>query len=175
MTHLAQGMLQIYTGNGKGKTTAALGLALRALGAKMRVYIGQFFKGDRPSSEFECLKYLAPEIFVHQMYGDGRFLMTEPTQEDRLAAQKGLALAKDAFKFFDVVILDESIYALNAHLFSLEELVSLIDARPKNVELILTGRDAPKALIEKADLVSEMVEVKHYYHTQLPARLGIEF
>lgn len=169
-----QGYIQVYTGNGKGKTTAALGLALRAAGAGLKVYIGQFIKG-RHYSELESLKYLSPYITIKQ-YGKGFIYNNKPGQEDRIAAQKGLQEARNIIQSetYNVVILDEINVALKYELISLPDVLNLARERPKSVELVLTGRNAPAELVELADLVTEMKDIKHYALSGVKAREGIE-
>jgi len=171
---LERGCVQVYTGDGKGKTTAALGLALRASGRGLCTYIGQFMKGQS-SGETEALR-LHPLIHLDQ-YGDATFLRREDVSaEDVARARQGLERAREAMlsSGYDIVILDEVCVALWFGLVTEEELSAFMDARPPDVELVLTGRRAPQWLIERADLVTEMREVKHYYHEGVPARLGIE-
>jgi cob(I)alamin adenosyltransferase len=171
---LERGCVQVYTGDGKGKTSAALGLALRAAGAGLRVLIVQFAKAQA-SAELASLERLAESITVKR-YGAARFIDGSPSPEDRVAATKGLADAAAALAGgeFDVVILDEACIALHYGLFSLEELLRVIGGRKAGVEVVVTGRKAPQGLIDAADLVTEMREVKHYYRTGLGARGGIE-
>lgn len=169
-----KGYLQVYTGDGKCKTTAALGLALRAVGAGLRVYLGQFIKG-REYSEIRILRERFPEIKVEQ-YGRGRFIRGAPDPEDVTAAQTGLITLEHALKsgLYDVVIADEANTAVRAGLFSEDDLLALIDSRPDTVELILTGRGAGSRIQARADLVTEMQCVKHYYNAGVKARPGIE-
>ena len=169
-----QGFVQIYTGDGKGKTTAALGLALRAAGAGLRVYFGQFIK-NADYSEIKALARFADCITVRQ-FGRGCFLLTEPAPEDRAAARRaldaiGLALVSGDY---DLVIADEANVAVALGLIEPDDLVSLIDLRPEQVELVLTGRGAPDAVLARADLVTEMRCVRHYYDRGVLARQGIE-
>lgn len=168
------GCIQIYTGDGKGKTTAALGLALRAVGAGRRVYIGQFIKG-RHYSELQGLAKLGENVDVQQ-FGEGRFLYHEPTQADCAAARRGLDDVRRVFEEHrhQVVILDEANVAVRIGLFNIDDLLALTDAKPPDVELVITGRNAHPRLIERADLVTEMRAIKHYYSTGLQARTGIE-
>ena len=174
-THgLTRGYVQVYSGAGKGKTTAALGLALRAAGAGLRVFFAQFIKG-RHYSEIEALERFSDRIVVRQ-YGRGRFIKGRPSPEDIAAARRGLAEAVEALASgeYDVVILDEANVAAFYELFSVDDLLALVDARPERVELVITGRNAPEKLVERADVVTEMTEVKHYYHQGVKARKGIE-
>ena len=169
-----QGFVQIYTGDGKGKTTAALGLALRAAGAGLRVYFGQFIKnGDY--SELTGLARFADCITVAQ-FGLGRFVGREPAPADREAAQRGLQAIRRALVSgaYDLVIADEANVAVALGLIEPDDLVALIDQRPEQVELVLTGRGAPDAVLARADLVTEMRCVRHYYDRGVLARQGIE-
>lgn len=167
------GYIHVYTGNGKGKTTAALGLALRMLGAGKRVFFGQFVKGMH-YSELDVLDRL-PGIVVKQ-FGRGCFIEKNPDQKDIDAARAGLKEMAQVLKAgkFQLVVMDEVCIALLFRLFSFAELKSGLDARAPGVEVVLTGRSAPAELIELADLVSEMKEIKHYYSLGVPARRGIE-
>ena len=169
-----RGYVQIYTGNGKGKTTAALGLALRAAGAGLKVYIGQFIKG-RHYSELESLKHLSPYITIKQ-YGRGFIYNNNPGLEDRVAAQMGLEEALNIVNSgeYHVVILDEINNALKYELISLQDVLQLVRNKPVSVELVLTGRNAPPELVELADLVTEMKDIKHYALSGVHAREGIE-
>ena len=167
-------MIQVYTGNGKGKTTAALGLALRAAGAGLKVYIGQFAKG-KYYSELNSLNKIK-NIKVEQ-FGRTCFIKRKPTQKDRELAKNGLEKIRKIItgKIYNVVIMDEINIALNLKLISLKDTIKTINKAPRNMELILTGRYAPAAVLRTADLVSEMKEIKHYYKKGIKARKGIEF
>jgi len=167
-------MIHVYTGNGKGKTTAALGLAIRATGARKKVYIGQFIKADT-YSELRCLKKIKA-ISVEQ-FGRGCFIRGKPSRTDIMLAQKGLVRAEKKIRSgkFDVVILDEILCALDLGLLKAQDVLALMRKMPECIELVLTGRNAPIALINAADLVSEIREIKHYYHKGIKARKGIEF
>lgn len=169
-----RGFVQVYTGDGKGKTTAALGLAIRAGGAGLQVYIGQFIK-NADYSELNLLQRLADVITVQQ-YGRGCFLLVEPVQEDIDAARRGLTVLGEALVggHYDVVIADEVNVAVALQLISENELLALIARKPPEVELVLTGRGAPPSVLECADLVTEMRAVKHYYDQGMSARKGIE-
>ncbi len=170
------GLVQVYTGDGKGKTTAALGLALRAAGHGMRTYIGQFLKG-RHYGELESLRSLSKYITVEQ-YGLNEWVHVDSvTPEQQAAAQDGLKRIRQALHSgrYDIVILDEVNVALHFGLLTEEELLNLIDKKPAGVELVLTGRRAPPGIIDRADLVTEMREVKHPYQRGMEARPGIEF
>ncbi|PID79464.1 cob(I)yrinic acid a,c-diamide adenosyltransferase [bacterium DOLJORAL78_65_58] len=167
------GYLQIYTGNGKGKTTAALGLALRAAAAGKRVFIGQFVKGMH-YSELDLIDRI-PGLTLQQ-YGRGCFIQGPPQEADRSAAREGLrrmaAILADGHH--DVVVMDEVCIALYFQLIALRDVRRAITGRAPHVEVILTGRYAPQELIDMADLVTEMREVKHYYNRGVEARTGIE-
>lgn len=173
---LGKGYVQVYTGNCKGKTTAALGLAFRAAGRGFRTYIGQFMKGQR-YSELESAKMLPQHITIEQ-YGKDTFIHVQdpPREEDLRMAQEGLARAREAMLSgsYDIVVLDEIITSHHFHLVSLEDMLETIAAKPDGVELVFTGRYAPPELIEAADLVTEMKEVKHYFDKGVQARDGIE-
>jgi len=171
---MMRGYIHVYTGKGKGKTTAALGLAIRAAGAGLNVYIAQFMKqGDY--SEIKGLDRFSDRITVEQ-FGCGRFIKGRPSGEDVAAARQGLNKVKTilAAGKHAVVILDEANVAVSLNLFSEKELLEIIDRRPDNVELIITGRGATSAIIEAADLVTEMQEIKHYSRKGVEARIGIE-
>ena len=169
-----KGYIHVYTGNGKGKTTAAFGLALRAAGASLKVYIAQFVKGMR-YSETNALAKLREFITIKQ-YGRKCFINRDPEEKDIQAAQKGLKEVKVLMCSgeYQVIILDEANIATSYNLFSVEDLLDFIEAKPEGVELIITGRYADPRVIEKADLVTEMKEIKHYYHNGVKARKGIE-
>ena len=169
-----KGYIQVYTGDGKGKTTAALGLALRASGHGMRTYIGQFMKGQR-YGELAALRD-HPLITLEQ-YGDpGCITREEVTPEHVVRAEQGLARAREALLSgdYDIVVLDEVNVAIWFGLLTVGDVLALLDQRPDNVEVILTGRRASQEFIERADLVTEMREVKHYYAQGVEARRGIE-
>jgi cob(I)alamin adenosyltransferase len=168
------GYVHVYTGDGKGKTTAALGLALRAAGAGMKVFIAQFIKG-RHYSEIDALGRF-PDLVSIEQYGRGCFIFRKPTEEDIAAARKGLAEAREVLigGRHRVVVLDEACCAVGCGLFSADDLLAVVDEKPEHVELIVTGRGAPPALVERADLVTEMRQVKHYYTEGVVARTGIE-
>lgn len=170
------GRIQVYTGNGKGKTTAALGLAVRAAGWKLRTYIGQFLKGQ-PTGEVAALSGLAPLITIEQ-FGRKEFVNVAEGFEDEDAdrARRGLERSRAALLSgtYDLVVLDEVAVAVHFKLLSEAAVLDLMAAKPENVELVLTGRYAPESWLAKADLVTEMVEVKHYYAAGVRARPGIE-
>lgn len=167
-------MIQVYTGNGKGKTTASLGLALRAAGAGLKVFIGQFIKG-RCYSELNALKKIK-NIRVEQ-FGSGCFIRKKTSAKDIELAKKGLERLKKILSqgIYDLVILDEINVALNLKLLELEDIVGIVKNIPRNTELVLTGRYAHPEILKRADLVSEIKEIKHYYKKGIKARRGIEY
>jgi cob(I)alamin adenosyltransferase len=169
-----KGYVQVYTGDGKGKTTAALGLALRAAGAGLSVFIAQFVKGME-YSEIKALENFSDRIRLKQ-YGRDCFIYHEPKKEDIEAARAGLEEVRKiiASGDYDVVILDEANIATYYNLFSVDELLELIDGKPDHVEIVITGRRADPRIIDRADLVTEMKEIKHYYAKGIEARKGIE-
>ncbi len=170
------GCVQVYTGNGKGKTTAALGLALRAAGHGYKTYVAQFLKGQ-PTGEIEAAKRLDPLIRIEQFGREGFITIKDgPGDEDVTRAKAGLAKALEAMLSgeYRIVVLDEANTAVHFKILPEEEVLDLIDRRPAEVELVLTGRYAPASFIDRADLVTEMKEVKHYFGKGVKAREGIE-
>ncbi len=170
-----KGYVQIYTGNGKGKTTAATGLAVRAAGAGLKVFIGQFIKmGDY--SEIKALKERFSDLITLEQFGAGGFIKEKATREQIQAAGKGLERIKEvmASNEYHVIICEEANVAVSLGLLPVEDLLKLITLKPANIELVFTGRGADPKLIEAADLVTEMTEIKHYYRKGVEARTGIE-
>lgn len=169
-----KGYVQVYTGDGKGKTTAAIGLAVRAVGAGLKVFFAQFVKG-MDYSELKALERFSPQLIVKQ-YGRKAFVHNKPTPEDMSLARRGYEEIKEAIasRRFDLVILDEANIAVYFALLTIGDLLALIDMKPESVELVFTGRKADPALIARADLVTEMKEVKHYFREGVSAREGIE-
>ena len=167
-------MIQVYTGNGKGKTTAALGLALRAAGQGLKVYIGQFVKG-RDYGELNALKRF--RNIKAEQFGRSCFIKNPPAKKDIELARDGLEKIKKiiAENKYDILILDEINIALKLNLLQLKDVIEIIKDAPKRLELILTGRSAHPDILKIADLVSEIKEVKHYFHRGIKARKGIEF
>lgn len=176
MTRSRHGCVHVYTGNGKGKTTAAAGLALRALGAGLRVYFAQWMKA-RPSAELDMLQKAGGDRFTLERFGTGNWVRNAPAPEEIAAAAAGFSAAETAVAsgHYDVVILDEINVAASLKMIPEEKLLALIRARPHAVELVLTGRNAPAAVMDAADLVTEMREVRHYFHRGVAARPGIEY
>lgn len=167
--------VQVYTGDGKGKTTAAMGLLLRAVGAGMHTCIFQFMKCGN-YCEIETIKSYFPDILVQQL-GSGEFINPKQIKNaDRERAEKGFAMAREAVisGVYDIVILDEINGAMAMGLIPVEDVLMLMKDKPERTELILTGRDAPSAIINAADLCTEMRMIKHYYQKGIPARRGIE-
>jgi len=173
---LQNGLVQVYTGNGKGKTSAAFGAALRAVGRGLKVYIIQFIKGGFDYGELYSVKNL-PNLRL-TAFGRGRFITeSQPPREDLQMAREGFELAKQTVSDgeYDMVVLDEINVVMHLNMISIDEVVKLIKNKPKHVELILTGRNAPAQVIEIADLVTEMKEIKHPYAQGIPQRKGIEY
>ena len=173
---LKNGLVHVYTGDGKGKTTAALGLALRAAGHGFRVYVGQFLKGQA-YGELRSARKLAPFITIEQFGRKGFIHVTEnPKDEDIDRAKHGLTKCLKVMlsRKFQIVVLDEINVALHFRLLAEKDVHDFLDQKPQDVEVILTGRYAPASLIKRADLVTEMKEKKHYYSRGVRARTGIE-
>ncbi|MBJ6799339.1 cob(I)yrinic acid a,c-diamide adenosyltransferase [Geomonas propionica] len=173
---LERGLIQVYTGNGKGKTTASLGLALRATGRELKVCMIQFMKGGGPYGEQMAAEKLAPFLTIIQTGRPGWVNKDNPAQADKDLAAEALALASEKVcgGEYDLVILDEVNGAVSMGLLPVERLLELMAAKPQHVELVLTGRNAHEKVIEAADLVTEMREIKHYYKAGVDARVGIE-
>ncbi len=169
-----KGYVHVYTGNGKGKTTAALGLAIRALGANLSVFIGQFVKGMR-YSEINILNPFAPKLTVKQ-FGRTCFIHQKPEPEDIDAAQQGFKEFRMICEkgSYDLIIADELNIALYFKLIPQQDVLDMIDNRSTQSELVITGRYAPAAILDRADLITEMNEVRHYYTNGIEAREGIE-
>lgn len=170
---MSKGYVHIYTGNGKGKTTAAFGLAVRAACSGKKVYIGQFVK-DMKYNETKIEKYL-PLITVEQL-GRGCFIDKQPAHEDKSAAKEALNKCAEILKQgkYQLVILDEINIAIYYGLLDVQSVIEVIQQRDNDVEVVLTGRYAPESLIAIADVVTEMKEIKHYYYQGVLAREGIE-
>lgn len=170
---MSKGYVHVYTGNGKGKTTAAFGLAVRAAMAGKKVYIGQFVK-DMKYSETAISDFL-PNIVIEQL-GEGCFIEKDPVETDRLAATNAVNKCRNILNSgaYDVVILDEITIALYYKLISCDDVIDILKQRAIGTEVVLTGRYAPSEILEVADLVTEMVEKKHYYTQGVLSRKGID-
>lgn len=172
-----RGYIQVYTGNGKGKTTAALGLALRAAGRGMKTYIAQFLKKGEYGELLAVKRYL-PELIVIEQFGLPEFHHQENGVSivEREAAEAGMGAVKKAMVSGDyrIVVLDEINTLLHFKIIAVEPVLCFLEQKPAGVELILTGRYAPQAIIDRADLVTEMQEIRHYYQKNIQARTGIE-
>lgn len=179
MGNLKKGYVQIYTGNGKGKTTAAVGLATRAAGNKFRVCMVQFLKGGA-TGELESVKLMAPYFTIHRFERPRGFFWTL-NEKEKAELQEDI---NKAYMFCmeqlkerkcDILIMDEIMGTLSNGLVTQQQIIDLIDAKPEDVELILTGRNVPEEIMKRADLVTEMRDIKHYFEAGVPARKGIEF
>lgn len=168
-----KGYVHIYTGNGKGKTTAAIGLSMRAICAGKKVYFAQFVKGMKYSEV--KLKDYVPNFTIKQ-FGRDCFICRKPDEEDIKAANAGLEECKRILSsdMYDLVVLDEINIALYYELISKDEVIDMIKNRTSSIEVVLTGRYAPKEILDIADLITEMKEIKHYFYTGVKARTGIE-
>ena len=173
---LKRGLLIVFTGNGKGKTTAALGCAFRALGYQCRVCMIQFIKGPLGSGELRSVKEFGGRMEIHPM-GKGFIWSEADSERNRGAALNAWGFAKSALNSpgFDLVILDELTYLVKFGLISESEVLAALEERPKDLHVIVTGRDAPASLIEKADMVTEMNEIKHPLNEGIKALKGIDF
>lgn len=172
---MSKGYIHVYTGPGKGKTTAALGLGLRANGAGYKVHMVQYMKGRR-YNEINSIEKL--DNFSISQHGRDEFVSKQnPEKIDIDLAQEGLSYAKDIIKSkkYDMIILDEINVAVDYNLISLEDIIEIIENKPENLELVLTGRDAHPEIIRYADVVTEMLEIKHPYQQGVLARKGIDF
>jgi cob(I)alamin adenosyltransferase len=166
--------IHVYTGDGKGKTTAALGLTLRAVGAGWKVLFAQFLKHGE-YSEIKALKRLGDQVTIRQ-YGSGWFIKGKPSMEEIKTAQAGLGEIIQVMKErkYDLIVLDEINVAVHFGLIPVENVINLLERRPQDVELVFTGRWAPKEITERADLVTEARMIKHYFNKGILAREGIE-
>jgi cob(I)alamin adenosyltransferase len=168
---LFKGLIHVYTGNGKGKTTAALGLTIRAAGNGLKCCFIQFIKG-KPSGEMFALKNFPQITFIQTGRKNYDF---NPTEEDKTLAEKGLKLAVDLAPRFDLMVLDEINVAVHLKLLKTQDVVSFIKNKPENLELVLTGRHAPAEFIKLADYVTHFELIKHPYYKNIKARKGIDY
>ncbi len=178
MAEQRNGLILVNTGDGKGKTTAALGMALRAWGQGMKVLVLQFIKGGWKYGELKAAEKLGPNFEMRQM-GEG-FIKgpgDQSLEEHRQAAAEALEAAGTEISSgkYDLIILDEILYAIHYGLVALDDALDLMAKKPDRLHLVLTGRNAPPEIIEQADLVTEMKEIKHHYNKGIPAQKGIEF
>lgn len=171
-----KGLVIVNTGNGKGKTTAALGLALRAWGDGLKVLILQFIKGTWKCGELKALQQLGPGIEIRQC-GKGFTWQHQEEEDDRRCAQETInrAEAEMLSGKWDMIILDEVNYAVKADLVDEEQVLALIDNKPSQMHLVLTGRDVRESIVVKADMVTEMRLIKHHFQQGVQAQKGIEF
>ena len=171
---MEKGYIQVYTGDGKGKTTAALGLALRAAGAGLKVYIAQFLK-QGCYSELDALDRFSDYI-TNEQFGTGRYIRGAPELEDVEAARQCLAAIRAAVESgnYDIVIMDEAGVAEHFKMIAAQDILDIIDVKPSSVELVITGRGVSDSIMARADLVTEMRPIKHYYEDGVLARVGIE-
>jgi len=171
-----RGLVQIFTGDGKGKTTAAIGAVIRALGHGLRVYVAFFMKGDYPYGERSILSQL-PNVTIASFGSRGFIDPANIKPEEKEQAKRALAAAREAMLSgsYDLVVLDEVNLAAAWNLVELDEVLKLIEDKPPGVELILTGRRADSKLVKAADLVTEMLKIKHPYDEGVAAREGVEY
>jgi len=171
---LDKGYIHVYTGNGKGKTTAAIGLAIRAVGAGLKVFIAQFIKNGE-YSEIKALKQFSDSILIEQ-FGTGRFIKNKASRADYEESRRGLERIKQVLSSgkYQMVILEEANMAVMCGLLTVNDLLDIISMKPEKLELVITGRYAAPRIIDSADLVTEMKEVKHYFKNGVMARVGIE-
>ena len=179
MVKLEKGYVQVYTGNGKGKTTAALGQGFRSVGNGLKVYMVQFLKTFK-TGELESVKRLEPDFRIFRFEKKRGFFWTLNNQEKaelKIEIDKAYMFCYDSLKNneCDVLIMDEVMGALSNNLLTVEQVIKLIHIKPDNVELILTGRNVPEQIVKEADLVTEMREIKHYFSSGVAAREGIEY
>ena len=173
---LPKGLVQLFTGDGKGKTSAAIGAVVRALGHGLKVYIVFFMKGAHPSGEFHILSQIKSVTMAS--FGSGNLVDSKSVKaEDREEAEKALAAAREAMLSgkYDLVVLDEVNVAVFFGLISVDDVLKLIEDKPQKVELILTGRRADTKIVQAADLVTECLKIKHPYDMGVGARGGVEF
>jgi len=176
---MKKGYIQVYTGNGKGKTTAALGLALRAVGHGLKVVMIQFMKA-MDSGELHSAERLAPDFKIYRFASSNKFIK-DMDEDEKLRLKNDIEYSLKFTKQIieqnscDILILDEIMAAIHSNLLKIDTVIELMHSKPVNMELILTGRNAPEEIISLADLVTEMRSIKHYYENGVVARKGIEF
>ncbi|SHF15947.1 cob(I)alamin adenosyltransferase [Thermoanaerobacter uzonensis DSM 18761] len=175
---MERGLIQVYTGDGKGKTTASIGLGIRAVGRGFKVYMVQFLKGT-DTGELHTLKNIE-NFKVFRFQSTEKFFWNLNEEEKKILAED----MKKAYEFVvdvlqnkkcDILILDEIMAAIHSKVYTVEDVLKLIDMKPKEMELVLTGRSAPQEIMERADLVTEMKAIKHPFEKGIPARYGIEY
>ena len=173
---LAKGLVQVYTGNGKGKTTASLGLVFRALGHNFRVHVMQFMKGQTTYGELESAKCFTDRLTIEQVGLPGFIKAGKQTEVDREMAQVAFARAQTMVSSgeYDLIVLDELNCAVDFGLVDVADVKEMIRTKPVHTELVITGRNAHSEVVEMADLVTEMREIKHYFNSGQAARVGIE-
>jgi cob(I)alamin adenosyltransferase len=173
---LHRGLVQVFTGDGKGKTSAAIGTVIRALGHGLKVYVALFMKGDYPYGERQVLSGLSGVTL--ESFGSGRFIDPDNVKpEEKQAAKEALAAARQSMlsREYDLVVLDEVNLAVAFNLLGVDEVLGLIKAKPEDVGLILTGRQAGKELVQAADLVTECLKIKHPYDSGVEGGEGFEY
>lgn len=173
----ARGLVLVHTGDGKGKSTSAFGLALRAVGQGLRVFLIQFIKGTWKTGEAEAARRLAPELEIRAGLGDGFTWVTQDPDRDRLTSREIWKIAREAISSgrYHVVILDEINVAMDLGHIDPREVIAALEERDPAMHVVLTGRGAPGAIVEFADLVSEVRKIKHPFDEGVPAQRGIEF
>ncbi len=171
-----KGLVLVYTGKGKGKTTAALGLALRAIGHGARVFMVQFKKGDPSYGEIQAIRKYLPNFSVFQA-GKNRMYEGQLKEDELTVTTDGFTIGKEALHSgkYDLCIFDEINVAMDYELLPVSAVLEMLDNKPSHVDVVLTGRNAPQEIMDRADLVSEVREVKHHYKSGVKARIGMEF
>ena len=175
---MKKGYIQVYTGDGKGKTTAALGLGLRAVGHHLKVIMIQFMKG-MPTGELESIKKLEPDFEIRRFGETEKFVFLMNEQEKKKLSCQIQQEIKEIHQIMgqnscDILILDEILGSIQAGLVSIQDVLDIMDAKPGSMELILTGRGLPEEIAQRADLITEMRAIRHYMNAGIPARKGIE-
>jgi len=168
---LPKGLIQVYTGDGKGKTTAAIGLIIRAHGNQLKTGLVQFLKGVA-SGELVTLAKLGIPFW---QFGSGEFIMGSPSKEDQELAQTGVQKVESIWQDYDLLVLDEISYLVTCGLLKEEEICDFLKGKPPQLELVLTGRSMPESILAQADLITEMKKIRHPYDLGIRARKGIEY